>query len=654
MAKKKPLRANRKKNRKGAAGKQASRSDSISGDERVSAGFRPFQIDESMSLLGQKALQNANHHIQNQSLGSKEQKRLLKKMDTIYNKDLRKWVVTLHAMMNTGAIFSLGSRLSAVFDQLVVLMKDTISATKKKDVLVDGMHLHMTVNIMCLLMHVMNSDEEEILDLLESLTNTAKTVSDTHYSNSGAAYVLCHFMMYCSTLFSEKKRDDPKPLMMIARSGILEQVLLHIHLSWSPLVDEQTIIDGYNGFLQNFFGLLNSYPGVIHKIFKEGTACHNALNAIVQDHSRPCRANMHMLDLLQSIKKMSDLSTCSKQLDMNETFIDMARHSCAKCKTIDLESPLLVCAKCKGVGYCSKECQVADWKNHKVDCLKKLSDMTASKRGDAEDLRRPVFNLTKQMCAKCNKVHVGKQLLVCAKCKYIGYCSKQCQVPDWKNHKEQCEIHRKTKYNNIDEIIQNFYLEHRSLIDEKVKAAFVKTGLDSIDLAIDLHFTSASGEVAPALRNPPEFEVLPASIFWNREEDKAPENHWFFKDLSRGKTYYSDDDVKEIRHTISSKQEILGLDHVFVFLNLGEKPKICAIPSSMESMRSYLERAMNGLKDSSTKDDIPASKRAEYERDTRGLLKATFEAIFGTVTDPKYYFIIFMFVFCRKCGNGDT
>ena len=25
----------------------------------------------------------------------------------------------------------------------------------------------------------------------------------------------------------------------------------------------------------------------------------------------------------------------------------------------------------------------------------------------------------------------------------------------------------------------------------------------------------------PALRNPPEFEVLPASIFWNREEDKV-------------------------------------------------------------------------------------------------------------------------------------
>lgn len=100
-------------------------------------------------------------------------------------------------------------------------------------------------------------------------------------------------------------------------------------------------------------------------------------------------------------------------------------------------------------------------------------------------------------------------------------CSRECQVSDWKNHKEQCEIYTKTKYKNIDEITQNFCVEHRNLIAEKVKAAFEETGLDSIDLAVDLNFTSASGEVPPALRSPPEFEVLPASIFWNREKERV-------------------------------------------------------------------------------------------------------------------------------------
>ena len=54
-----------------------------------------------------------------------------------------------------------------------------------------------------------------------------------------------------------------------------------------------------------------------------------------------------------------------------------------------------------------------------------------------------------------------------------------------------------------------------------MRSKCLETGLESSQLIIDLDFTSISGEVPPALRNPPEFEVLPASIFWNREEDKV-------------------------------------------------------------------------------------------------------------------------------------
>ena len=359
MAKKKTSRSSRKKNRKGAAGKAkaASTSERVNSKQDMSgnADFRPFQMDESLPVSSQTVIENANRHIQNQSLGSKEQERLLKKMDAIYNKDLRKWVTTLYTMMCTGELYSLGPCLSAVFDKLVFLMKNVISATKKKDVLVYGMDLHMTVNLMCMLTHVMNTDEEEILDLLKSLTNTAKAVSDTHYSSSGAGYVLCHSMTHCYFHIRETKRDSANPLLTIARSGILEQVLLHIHLPWSPLIDEPTLLEEYKGPLYQFFGYLNSYTTELHKIFKEGTACHNALDAIVQERIRPCKENEHMMEILQSLKKISDFSNyrkeiSDKELDMDETVIDMARHSCAKCNTVDLEQPLLVCAKCKGVG----------------------------------------------------------------------------------------------------------------------------------------------------------------------------------------------------------------------------------------------------------------------------------------------------------------
>lgn len=100
--------------------------------------------------------------------------------------------------------------------------------------------------------------------------------------------------------------------------------------------------------------------------------------------------------------------------------------------------------------------------------------------------------------------------------------------------------------------------------------------------------------------------------------------------------------------------KMLGIDFVFVLLKFGETPNICFIPSNMGSTGSFLERAMNELKTSTTKDDIPALKIAEYEQKvTRELLKVTFKAIFGILTDYKYYFIIWLFVFCMKHGNGD-
>lgn len=42
---------------------------------------------------------------------------------------------------------------------------------------------------------------------------------------------------------------------------------------------------------------------------------------------------------------------------------------CAFCGKIETENlKLKRCSKCKSVNYCSKECQLNDWKNHKTDC----------------------------------------------------------------------------------------------------------------------------------------------------------------------------------------------------------------------------------------------------------------------------------------------
>jgi hypothetical protein len=46
----------------------------------------------------------------------------------------------------------------------------------------------------------------------------------------------------------------------------------------------------------------------------------------------------------------------------NETFCDNS--TCANTKNLQH------CSKCNMVQYCSKKCQIIDWKDHKVNCLK--------------------------------------------------------------------------------------------------------------------------------------------------------------------------------------------------------------------------------------------------------------------------------------------
>jgi mitochondrial splicing suppressor protein 51 len=43
-------------------------------------------------------------------------------------------------------------------------------------------------------------------------------------------------------------------------------------------------------------------------------------------------------------------------------------NTCHKLQT-DLPQPLKHCAKCQTTKYCSRECQKADWKNHKILCV---------------------------------------------------------------------------------------------------------------------------------------------------------------------------------------------------------------------------------------------------------------------------------------------
>lgn len=105
-------------------------------------------------------------------------------------------------------------------------------------------------------------------------------------------------------------------------------------------------------------------------------------------------------------------------------------------------------------------------------------------------------------------------------CHSIKDCSRECQAADWKDHKEKCKIISSalgSKSEKFQAIAAKFTAEHKNSIYEAVAKCY-----DGNDLVLDLDFSNdSSPELPPAFRNPPEFEIFPANIFWNREKEKV-------------------------------------------------------------------------------------------------------------------------------------
>lgn len=75
---------------------------------------------------------------------------------------------------------------------------------------------------------------------------------------------------------------------------------------------------------------------------------------------------------------------------------------------------------------------------------------------------RTILYKRDDFCHQCSKENI--ELLLCGRCRYAYYCSKECQITNWKNlHKVQCNIHSEfNPYEAADKILNM----------EKVKDAF--------------------------------------------------------------------------------------------------------------------------------------------------------------------------------------
>ncbi|GFH58476.1 hypothetical protein CTEN210_14952 [Chaetoceros tenuissimus] len=152
--------------------------------------------------------------------------------------------------------------------------------------------------------------------------------------------------------------------------------------------------------------------------------------------------------------------------------------------------------------------------------LGRFIDLTCFKPIDAH-IPNPAIAIFRHTCTKCRTVDHSKQLLVCARCKFVPYCSKECQVKDWKDHKADCKKFQNEEYKKDKKFNRKFFTKHQNLITEKVKAASVETGLETTELFIDLDFSCSGHDIPPALQDIPKIQIVTdAKDFLNEGEKR--------------------------------------------------------------------------------------------------------------------------------------
>lgn len=163
--------------------------------------------------------------------------------------------------------------------------------------------------------------------------------------------------------------DNPwvpeKALKKLDATGILEHYLLCAAIK-EPLETTETPKDLPLKYLL-------SSTAFTKKRFKVGTPCGDTLRAILDGDMKVCpRARPYLQSLLKLSSSMEDENTYYRSRDF-----------CRHCIKTDFKFNLLFCSRCNQTCYCSKECQKADWANHKPLCCPKTKKVT--KNADASE-----------------------------------------------------------------------------------------------------------------------------------------------------------------------------------------------------------------------------------------------------------------------------
>jgi hypothetical protein len=188
-----------------------------------------------------------------------------------------------------------------------------------------------------------------------------------------------------------------------------------------------------------------------------------------------------LIEIAKSGRNLTTFIDLSRQREAASnqlaTFGRKIHHVCRSCNKVDLSDRFNVCARCKYIHYCSQECQRNDWQRHKIECptlaqvkphlvqqppVKPIQQFSLqecaariaqNKDAPEQDLRYAkvyscIYDLLQKMqasnvytCRCCTVAPTEPKIFsLCGKCKFVYYCSKECQKKNWPEHKLECTV----------------------------------------------------------------------------------------------------------------------------------------------------------------------------------------------------------------------
>jgi hypothetical protein len=225
-------------------------------------------------------------------------------------------------------------------------------------------------------------------------------VTPNHSVDRLILFLVLHALM---TLVEEGVSKE-KAFGTMEKTGLLGQFIRCI-----PVFPEETA-----GAVE----VLQTCLQLVKKKLKSGTRTGDILNAVIAGKDGPINEKVKA-----DLAKLQSLARLSNDNDNNDNQSNFLIKMCGHCEKVETQmdgAKLMKCQRCKVTYYCSKDCQVADWKIHKKRCNElgrssgytSLSTFKTSQTTMVAFIKSNYFDIAKEVYKKTQEYNVNKKELL--------------------------------------------------------------------------------------------------------------------------------------------------------------------------------------------------------------------------------------------------